>query len=93
VVLEALACGLPVITSRYNGASELLTPPDEGYVVDDPYDADHLAWCIDQMLIPGHRLACAQAARRKAAQWTFEQHYRELLAVFADAARRRKVAI
>ena len=27
VVLEAMACGLPVITSRYNGASELLHPP------------------------------------------------------------------
>jgi UDP-glucose:(heptosyl)LPS alpha-1,3-glucosyltransferase len=30
VVLEALACGLPVITTQYNGVSELLTPPAEG---------------------------------------------------------------
>ena len=30
--LEALACGLPVITTRYNGASELLSPPTDGIV-------------------------------------------------------------
>ena len=27
VVPEAMACGLPVITTKYNGASELMTPP------------------------------------------------------------------
>ena len=31
VVLEALACGLPIITTRANGASELLKPLSEGY--------------------------------------------------------------
>jgi len=38
VVLEALACGLPVITTRANGASELLDPADAGQVIDDPHD-------------------------------------------------------
>src|SRR6202000_1194572 len=38
VVLEALACGLPVITTRHNGASELLHPPREGFVIHDPHD-------------------------------------------------------
>src|SRR5262249_49582738 len=38
VVLEALACGLPVITTRYNGASELFQSPGGGLVVDDPHD-------------------------------------------------------
>jgi UDP-glucose:(heptosyl)LPS alpha-1,3-glucosyltransferase len=86
VVLEALACGLPVITSRYNGASELLDPPHGGLVVDDPHDAHCLARYMADLLDPSHRLACAETARRQAAQWTFEHHYRQLLAVFADAA-------
>jgi len=30
VVLEALTCGLPVITTRFNGASEFLHPPRKG---------------------------------------------------------------
>src|SRR5204863_5646925 len=46
VVLEALACSLPVITSRANGASELLHPLQEGYVVVDPHDHQRLACCL-----------------------------------------------
>src|SRR5438105_3144986 len=48
VVLEARACGLPVITSCYNGASELLSPPHDGYVIDDPHNHAQLAACIEQ---------------------------------------------
>jgi UDP-glucose:(heptosyl)LPS alpha-1,3-glucosyltransferase len=89
VVLEALACGLPVITSRYNGAAELLAPPREGFVVDDPHDHDRLAWAIGQLLDPARRSACAAAARQTAAAWTFEHHYRALLGVLTQAARQR----
>src|SRR4029077_15164486 len=73
VVLEAMTCGLPVITTRYNGASELLHPPREGYVIDDPHAHRHLAWCVTQLLDSARRGACAQAARRTSALWTFEQ--------------------
>jgi UDP-glucose:(heptosyl)LPS alpha-1,3-glucosyltransferase len=92
VVLEALACGLPVITTRYNGASELLSPLGEGYVIDDPHDHGRLAWCMEQLLDPARRSACAQAARRTAAQWTFDEHYWQLLQVFAEAAARKQAA-
>ncbi len=92
VVLEAMACGLPVITMRYNGASELLHPPREGLVIDDPHDHEHLAWCLGQMLDPVRRAACGQAARKTAAQWTFEQHYRQMLGVFTEAAARKRAA-
>ena len=92
VVLEAMTCGLPVITTRYNGASELLHPPREGYVIDDPHDHRHLAWCVTQLLDPARRGACAQAARRTSGLWTFEQHYRQMLGVFAEAAARKQAA-
>jgi len=35
-VLEAAASGLPVITSRYNGAAELMTHEREGFVLNEP---------------------------------------------------------
>jgi UDP-glucose:(heptosyl)LPS alpha-1,3-glucosyltransferase len=92
VVLEALACGLPVITTRCNGASELLTPGREGFVVDDPQDHVALAHAMQRLLDPAQRLSCAQAARRGAAEWTFEHHYRELLGVFREAALRKRAA-
>jgi UDP-glucose:(heptosyl)LPS alpha-1,3-glucosyltransferase len=91
VVLEALACGLPVITTRYNGARELLSPPREGYEIDEPHDHAHLAWCMERLLDAERRAACSRAARYTAGQWTFEHHYEALLAVFAEAAARKRV--
>jgi UDP-glucose:(heptosyl)LPS alpha-1,3-glucosyltransferase len=92
VVLEALACGLPVITSRYNGAAELLNTPREGYIIRDPHDHRHLAWCMEQLLDPARRHACSQAARHKASQWTFDLHYRQMLEVLEEAAARKQAA-
>jgi UDP-glucose:(heptosyl)LPS alpha-1,3-glucosyltransferase len=92
VVLEALACGLPVITTRSNGACELMTSSQEGYVVQNPHDFRKLAWCLSQLLEPRRRAECSQAARKTASQWTFEQHYRQLMEVFSQAAARKRVA-
>ena len=38
VVLEALACGLPVVTTRQNGAAELMEAGKEGLILDDASD-------------------------------------------------------
>jgi UDP-glucose:(heptosyl)LPS alpha-1,3-glucosyltransferase len=92
VVLEALACGLPVVTTRFNGASELLSPPKDGFVVADPHNHVQLAAAMTQLLDPVRRAGCAQAARRTAAAWTFEQHYRQLVQVFTEAAARKLAA-
>jgi UDP-glucose:(heptosyl)LPS alpha-1,3-glucosyltransferase len=92
VVLEALACGLPVITSRYNGASELLRPPQDRFVIDDPHDHARLAACMEQLLDPEARRLNAEAARRTAADWTWEHHYRHLVQILAEAAARKQAA-
>lgn len=92
VVLEALACGLPVITTRFNGASELLHPPREGYVIDDPHDHRRLAEGIMDLLYPEQRSACARAAAETATHWTFDDHYHQMLQVFAEAAARKRLA-
>jgi UDP-glucose:(heptosyl)LPS alpha-1,3-glucosyltransferase len=92
VVLEALACALPVITTRANGASELLHPLQEGFVIDDPHDHTHLAWCMGQLLCPDRRRRYSVAARRTAASWTFDHHYQALLSVFRQAAAAKHAA-
>jgi UDP-glucose:(heptosyl)LPS alpha-1,3-glucosyltransferase len=92
VALEALACGLPVVTSRFNGAAELLGPDGAGLVVADPHDAPALAGAIAELLKPARRAAAAQAARAAAARWTFEDHYRGFVALLAEAAQRRRAA-
>jgi UDP-glucose:(heptosyl)LPS alpha-1,3-glucosyltransferase len=92
VVLEALACGLPVITTRHNGAAELMHPPAEGYVVDDPHDHATLAALMGLLLDPVRRDGCGRAARKAAAAWTIEHHYRRWLDVFTEVARSRRAA-
>ncbi len=49
VVMEALACGLPVITTAQNGASELLQNGREGYVLSSPEARDELIAALDHM--------------------------------------------
>lgn len=94
VVLEAWASGLPVITSRYNGAGELMTPGVEGWLVDNPADADELTARLLSLTEPAIRAPMALAARRLAVAHSFDRNCRELLAVYeaVAAARRRRAA-
>ncbi len=92
VALEALACGLPVITSKYNGASELLAPPTDGIVIDDPHDAQSLGAAMTHFTDRKVRAEASAAARQCSAKWTFEQHYRALLDVFGEVRKTKKAA-
>lgn len=92
VVLEALGCGLPAITTRYNGASELITPAREGFIIDDPHDHKSLGEAIVNMLDSRTRSACATAARHKAKQLGFESHYQQLMSLFHRVVGRKQAA-
>lgn len=92
VVLEALASGLPVVTSRFNGAGELITPGREGYLIDNPADADELAQAVEPLFSPAHRAQLSRAARELAEQHPFERNTREMLAVCEAVAGRRRAA-
>ena len=45
-ILEAMACGLPVIASSQAGASELIRDGETGLILQDPQDHLHLAHLI-----------------------------------------------
>ena len=53
VVTEALATGIPAITTSFNGASELITPGVNGHILDDPRDFTQLGICIDHWRAQG----------------------------------------
>ena len=92
VVLEALASGLPVITSRFNGAGELITPGREGYVLDDPADVDCLVEHLESLCDSDLRRQMADAARQLALRHSFARNVDELLGVYGEAAQRRLAA-
>jgi glycosyltransferase involved in cell wall biosynthesis len=81
VVLEAMACGLPVITTTASGAGHLVREGVEGWIVPTRSPevlAERLAWCAE------HREAVwgmGTKARSRAAEFTWEQYGREVVGV------------
>ncbi len=90
VVLEALACGLPIITTAFNGASELLSVPENGLVVPNPHDTAALAQALATMLNPEYRASASASALQAASRWTFEDHYQAMLKVFEAAMHKKR---
>jgi UDP-glucose:(heptosyl)LPS alpha-1,3-glucosyltransferase len=84
VVLEAMSAGLPVITTRFNGASERITDGREGYVIDSPMDVAALADRLGRLLDHDHCRACGQAAANAVADATMEQHAIKIRQLYDD---------
>lgn len=71
-VLEALACGVPALTSAANGAAEIL--PQTWMCVADPTDDRGFALALERALHePGLREACRAAAEAHPASLAFAQ--------------------
>ncbi len=92
VLLEALATGIPVVTTRNNGASEILTSGREGFVIDDPGDWQQLAQHIDTLLEPELRERCGVAARRLAERYPLEANYQQVMGLWQQIAGRMRLA-
>jgi UDP-glucose:(heptosyl)LPS alpha-1,3-glucosyltransferase len=74
-VAEAMACGLPVITSRFAGVSELIQNEIDGYVLSDPSNIDGLAEILRRLYdAPDLRVRIGEAAATAAQQWTWERN-------------------
>ncbi len=77
--LEALAAGLPVITSAYNGFSEIIEPGVEGDVVDRPDDVPALAAALRRWSDPHERAAARPLLFEKAQRFTIEENVSQTL--------------
>jgi UDP-glucose:(heptosyl)LPS alpha-1,3-glucosyltransferase len=54
VIVEAMACGLPVVTSRLAGAAVAVNEGQSGYLLDDPGSVDEIASLLRQALAGKH---------------------------------------
>ncbi len=75
--LEAMASGLPVVTTAYNGVSELINDGDEGFVIKDPFDekafADKIFLTLTQSAEMGEK------ARAKAEGYSIDRAIGEIM--------------
>ena len=69
-VLEALASGLPVITTSSNGAGGIIHQGQEGYVISDPRNGQDLEEKISLFLDPDRRAQASLAARALAEDYS-----------------------
>jgi UDP-glucose:(heptosyl)LPS alpha-1,3-glucosyltransferase len=92
VTLEAMASGLPVVTSRSNGASEILRPGVDGLVIDRADDVHGLAEALASLQDPVRRAAMGERARETALKYPWEGPLEKTLAVYRMVAERGRDA-
>ena len=76
VVLEALACGLPVVTSRFNGAAEVVRQGETGFVVENTPES--LLRAVSGLLASP---PSSETCHRSVAHLTWENHVKGLLSL------------
>ena len=87
VVLEALASGVPVITTRYNGAGGIISDAQEGFVLEDPRKVGILAEKILYLSDPIKLKEASFAARSLARKYPLKKSYKAMLEVMQAIAK------
>jgi glycosyltransferase involved in cell wall biosynthesis len=78
-VAEAMACGLPVITSRFAGVSELIQDERDGFVLPDPKDASALTAILRKLSAdPSLRARIGESAATVAQLYTWDRNASEI---------------
>ena len=93
VVSEALANGLPVITTTNAGAADLIQPGRSGFVIPPANEdalVDALGWCADH---PRDLFDMRRAALETAANWTWTGYRRRFLEALGPVLAPRPVAV
>ena len=89
VVLEGLVAGLPCITTRFDGAGEVIEDGVSGFVIDDPRAVEVLAERVRRLADPQLRARMGGRAVELAERVSMRRHAEQVLAVYGESAGRR----
>jgi glycosyltransferase involved in cell wall biosynthesis len=82
VILEGMACELPVITSSRAGASELIDNWRDGIVIRDPLNYTEIAECIESLRDENLRKQIGKRAREKARMYDWSVVVKQVVKVY-----------
>lgn len=85
VCLEALASGLPVVTSRINGASEIIKPGENGYIIKNPIDSSEIAEKVG-LGLSLNRMSIQTCNRELLRRFTWTTHMQRITDIYATVA-------
>jgi UDP-glucose:(heptosyl)LPS alpha-1,3-glucosyltransferase len=89
VIVEAMASGLPVITSRSAGAADFITDGLDGLLLSDPSDIDDLAAKIELLLSNAElRKTIGERARETSEKLSWDLVAQKTLEVYNDVLNR-----
>jgi UDP-glucose:(heptosyl)LPS alpha-1,3-glucosyltransferase len=84
-VLEALACGTPVVTTAANGAAEFLTPGENGAIIPQADDIAGLAEAMAYFLESGQDSKTSLSATEAVAELSWEATVAQTIEVLEEA--------
>jgi UDP-glucose:(heptosyl)LPS alpha-1,3-glucosyltransferase len=88
---EAMASGIPPVTTTGAGAAEVIANEESGFVLQEPLDVDLLAATLDRLARdPDLRHRIGRAAEKRARSLTWDEHGRQVEAAMWDIAERRR---
>jgi UDP-glucose:(heptosyl)LPS alpha-1,3-glucosyltransferase len=90
VTLEAASCGLPVITTRFNGAAEFMNDRQDGFMLTDPADVGSLAARMKELLDPVAREKMGAAGRALALQHTLDDQRDQFVELYGEIVSRKR---
>ncbi len=82
--LEALASGLPVVTSKNSGAAELITHKLNGMVVQNPGDRREIAAHLNYLNDKSIRDSMGRQARRLAEEYSQEKNIEKMVRLYKN---------
>jgi UDP-glucose:(heptosyl)LPS alpha-1,3-glucosyltransferase len=85
VVLEALACGTPAVTTAANGAAEFITPGENGVILMRPDDVAGLGDALATFHARGRDPEVRRAAAQAVAELSWERTVAQTLEVLHEA--------
>ncbi|MGH7412009.1 MAG: glycosyltransferase family 4 protein [Candidatus Methylomirabilis sp.] len=88
--LEAMACGLPVITTASNGVSELIVDGYNGFILSDPTDHQGLAARILDLADQDRRSSMGLEARKVAEHFPMGRHVQGILTLYRQVVAERR---
>jgi UDP-glucose:(heptosyl)LPS alpha-1,3-glucosyltransferase len=88
VVLEGVRCGLPAVTTIFNGAGDVLVKHGGGEVVHSPGHAEGVHAALDRLTDDRNRERLADGCAAAAAEVTIERHVDQLESVYMEVSER-----